>query len=595
MPVRLTTLAIAAGGLVVFLLGFLLLHGSLAAESGSWTKTITHDDEYAFWVIADGAARTPPSDANPFYAEATGVSNPWISYPAVVAAGRIARWLDVPALTLLPVWKVGAPFALWVALWLGLWRCHGVSRMPAAALALTVLAGTLILAGHAQHLATRFSRPLDGLVPAALWLCLVTRSAPLRGRSLLVAAACAAVTLVLSPYLAAFATLTTGLLWLQRRDTNSRPLLGLAAASSLAGLALMWVLMAGAGENRWMSAALGFDGSHAGGRLWFGLALGIGAIAAVVVRRRNVGARPSDAVLLSVLAIEPASVLVEPILGQGYGFALHRYYYLVFEVLAILQWLADHPRDKSDESRGTIALASVAAITIALSLHPMTSIFRWVRSAPGNSDLDNSHLLLVLTPILFVVVHVGRRLSTHAAWHRTAPAIAVGSALLCFAQGPRQLTTAHEDLPFAGAHTWLGNHASAGEVVLTLPPDYGLYDYAPLVSDVTVYYNHYASRLTADDYEREYRKSVYFSLYCGVLDQPGVPIPVSLDERLREFRLDFILASKGELDDRWRRQVAPQLPPLEGRVDRSVRRQLGERLHTVYEDDESVLWRVVLP
>jgi hypothetical protein len=594
MPVRLTTLAIAAGGLVVFLVGFLLLHGPLTKESGAWTKTITHDDEYAFWVIADGAARTPPSDANPFYAEAAGVSNPWISYPTVVAAGRLARWLDVPVLALLPVWKVGAPFALWLALWFVLWRCHGVARLPAAAVALVVLAGTLVLAGHAQHLATRFSRPLDGLVPATLWLGLVTRPAPLRGRSVLVAGLSAAGVLLLSPYLAAFATLTTGLLWLQRRDAASRPLLGLAVASSVAGLAMMAVLMAGAGENRWMSAALGFDGSHAGGRFWFGLALGLGAIAAVVLRRRHVGPRPSDAVLLSVLAIEPASALVEPLLGQGYGFALHRYYYLAFEVLAMLYWLVDREHGAPTKP-STNAVASLAAIAVGLSLHPTTSIFRGIHRAPGNSDLDNGHLLLVLAPILFVVVQIGRRMSAHAAWKRAAPAVAVSFALLCFANGPRQLTTAHEELPFSGAHNWLADHAQAGEAVLTLPPDYGLYDYAPLVSDVTVYYNHYASRLTADDYEREYRKSIYFSLYCGVLDQPGVPIPVSLDERLREFRLDYILASKGELEDRWRRQVAPQLPPLAGRVDRSVRRQLGERLHTVYEDDESVLWRVVLP
>lgn len=127
---------------------------------------------------------------------------------------------------------------------------------------------------------------------------------------------------------------------------------------------------------------------------------------------------------------------------------------------------------------------------------------------------------------------------------------------------------------------------------MTLPPDYGLYDYVPLYSTAKVYYNHYGSRWVADPYEREYRKSIYFALYCGILDQPGVPIQASLADRLREFRLDYILAWKGPLNDRWRQQTAPQLPPLEGRVDASVARQLGPFLEVAYQDSTSVLWRV---
>jgi hypothetical protein len=126
---------------------------------------------------------------------------------------------------------------------------------------------------------------------------------------------------------------------------------------------------------------------------------------------------------------------------------------------------------------------------------------------------------------------------------------------------------------------------------MTLPPDYGLYDYAPLYSPAKVYYNPYG--LVADSYEREYRKSVYFALYCGILDQPGIPIQASLADRLREFKLDYILAWKGPLNDRWRRQTAPQLPPLKGRVDASVARQLGSLLEVAYQDGDCVLWRVI--
>ena len=60
---------------------------------------------------------------------------------------------------------------------------------------------------------------------------------------------------------------------------------------------------------------------------------------------------------------------------------------------------------------------------------------------------------------------------------------------LCFVTWPPHQQQANDSVPFFGAHTWLAENAAPGEVVMTLPPDYGLYDYAPLYSPALVYYN----------------------------------------------------------------------------------------------------------
>ncbi|MDA0335255.1 MAG: hypothetical protein O2782_08840 [bacterium] len=293
----------------------------------------------------------------------------------------------------------------------------------------------------------------------------------------------------------------------------------------------------------------------------------------------------------------PLAASVEPLLGRGFGIAVHRYYYLVFEVLAVVAWLSDtipvrNPHDQL--KRWELPLVTVSTgVSVWMIATPATNFLRLLpRSQPTNADYDNSLLLLQLILLLPVIVWCARRTPLARARPAAIGPIGVGLfACCCFAAAPVQLQSANRSMPFIGAHEWLAAHAETGDVALTLPPEYGLYDYIPLYSRAKLYYNPYASRLVSDHYEREYRKSVYFALYCGVLDQP-VPISAPLAERLREFRLDYVLAWKGPLNDRWRQQVAPQLPPLQGPVDVSVRRQLAPLAEVVFEDDTCVLLRL---
>ncbi len=595
------TYRIALAGLMLFAAGFLLLHGRVAEQSGSWRYTITHDDEYAFWVIADGFAQSPRSDANPFYAEHAGLTNPILSYPTVAIVGTLSGWFDVPVLTLFPLWKVGAPFLAWLAIWLCLSRIWGFREGPSAAISLCVLAGTLLMHGSAQHLLLRFSRPVDMLAPAALWLSCALNPGALRGRTAWGTGIAVAVVLLASPFLAVFCTITTWCAWLWSRrirtDPMSRRVLTVACLASAFGFVLLLYTMGPTVENQWMSAALGHhDGDLVGANAASILLLGV-AIAAVVGRHRRRDIARADVVLLCVLGIEPLAANVHLVMGRGFGFEVHRYYYLVFEVLAVLGWLADTipvrpPGGRLYRWEVPVVAACTASVLWMVST-PATNFLRLLpRAQPTNAPYDNGLLLLQLLPLLLVLVWLVRRTALSRLSHTMAGPLGCGIFVcLCFVTWPPHQQQVNDSVPFFGAHTWLAEHAAPGEVVMTLPPDYGLYDYAPLYSPAKVYYNPYG--LVADSYEREYRKSVYFALYCGILDQPGIPIQASLADRLREFKLDYILAWKGPLNDRWRRQTAPQLPPLKGRVDASVARQLGSLLEVAYQDGDCVLWRVI--
>ena len=162
------TLRIAAAGLMLFITGYLLLHGRVAQEAGSWRYTITHDDEYAFWVIADGFGESPRSDANPFYTEHSGRTNSILSYPTVALVGALSGWLEVPALTFLPIWKVGAPFLTWLGIWLCLTHIWGIREGPAAC-------GSPVPSTPVSYVAEWRGQPVVAL-PSSYWCPLFTQS-----------------------------------------------------------------------------------------------------------------------------------------------------------------------------------------------------------------------------------------------------------------------------------------------------------------------------------------------------------------------------------------------------------------------------------
>lgn len=593
-----TTIRIVLASLLLFAAGFILLHGRVAYDSGDWAYTITHDDEYAFWVIADGFARTPRSDANPFYAEHAGETHALLSYPVVALVGTLSGWLDVSVLSFLPIWKIGAPFLAWLLIWICLVRIWSVGQHSAAALALCILSATLLLHGHGQHAILRFSRPVDAMGMAAVWLSCACNPGVLRGRLVWGAALSMVLVLLMSPFLAVFCTVSTWAAAAWRggcRDADARRVLGLAVAATAFGLLLLMRVASDTDSNRWLTESLAFDGTAGTATA---LMLFIAAAVAVLLRCRKIGLQRSDQVLLCILAVEPCAALVEPILGRGYAFSVHRYYYLVFEMLAICAWLRDTipllaPECQRRAWETPAAIATLLGLGAVVTV-PATNFLRLLpRDLPANADYENSLLLLQLVPVLALTLWALRRGPLRQAVRGIGGWLLTGVFVCaCFATWPPQLVQANQDMPFAKAHDWLGKHARPGDVVLTLPPDYGLYDYVPLYSAASVYYNPYASRLVTDAYEKEYRKSVYFGLYCGILDRPGMPIPVSLAQRLQEFRLDYILAWKGPLDDGWRQRTAPDLPALSGMVHASVRRQLAPHLETVYEDDSCVLWRV---
>ncbi|MEE2657503.1 MAG: hypothetical protein VX733_03300 [Candidatus Latescibacterota bacterium] len=583
----------------------MVLHGREAKISGSWDYVLTHDDEYVAWVMADGASEIPSSDANPFYLQYRGVQNPILYYPTVVLFGRLARLLGDRAIGLLPLWKIGMPFVCWLTLWWCLTHFWGANQRAAACASLAVLSATLLLHGGAQFGLLRFSRPGDALWLVAVWVSAVFNPQRIRAAVVPIVGSVAVATVILSPYYAVFGTWATIYAGVERsvtqRDRVGAGVLIFGLGCAVFGFAVMVLTLQGTDESGWMQSAVGEATEGRQVSPW-PAALFLIAVVAVLVKRLRRGMEPwaLDAVLIGTLAIEPLAASVNVFLGKGYGFDAHRYYYLPFELLALGSWITTVMRPRGVSTGRPVwewlAAASALALEVVIVLSPSWNFLRVLpRDDPSSWTFDNSLLLLELVPILALVCWIVRRPPRwlpSPAKLPVAVAAAVAMCLAGYATRPSQLEKYNREMPFVGAHGWLSEHASADDVVLTLPPQHSVVDYVPLLTKAKVYYNAFGQDHVPPKPTERYRKAFYFNLYLDLIASPDVPIVATIEEKLDVLELDYILISRGEINDGWRRFVAPNRTPVTGTHEALIRRQLGSVLTTVYEDERSILWLV---
>ncbi|MDA0336434.1 MAG: hypothetical protein O2782_14820 [bacterium] len=594
----------ALAGLLLFAAGFVLLHGREAMLSGSWRYTIAQADEYAFWVIADSFADDPISDGNPFYYEQMGERNPPFAYPVVAFVGYLAAVMGVPAIYFLPVWKIGAPFVTWLALWWCLVRFWGVPMRAAAAASMLVLVIPQYVHGPLQFSLLRFSRPLDTVALVAVWLSVALNPQRTGWWYLPVVGGLSIPVFFLSPFYGLFGVWVLGASGILSRLTGrSLPSLKLALMSltgAAVGGGLLLAVRQAYSQSPWLQATLQYDPELDLPAVWSFVLVGAGLIAVLSLRGR--AWTRFDVALGAILSIDPVVAHDVILPGPDLQLAEHRYYYQIFQLMAITGWLwRALPRLDPEGGRHrweVPAIGGVCAMAATVLLQPELNYFRHLPLANGDSygAFDNALLLLGLVPLVVVAMWFVRR--TCAGQFLRRPSVAgllVAAFALCgFATQPSSLREYNEVVGASGPHTYLQQHASPGEVLLSVPWDYMLVDYAPLYSPVKVFHSHYGQRYAPRGFAWDYRRLLHAALLAGRLNEPSRPIERSLDWKLSRLRLDYVLASKGAIGD----MAWQSVPPDSTLHDRSTvdlaRSQLGSHLTVAYEDEDFILWRVHL-
>jgi hypothetical protein len=592
----------ALAGFLLFVAGFLLLHGREALASGSWLYVITQADEYAFWVIADSFADDPISDGNPFYFEQTGQRNPLLAYPTVAAVGYLAAVVGVPAIYLLPLWKIVAPFLTWIVLTWCLVRFWGVSRASAAAVSMLVLVIPQYVHGPAQYSLLRFSRPLDAVGLVAIWLSVAFHPQHSGRWYVPVVGGSSFLIFFLSPFYGVFGVwvLCAGgiLSGVTGRILPSLKLFLMGLVGAGAGTILLVFVYYSRSESPWLQDTLqyGTDLSNLY-VLWPLPLIGLGLVAVLCVSRRKW--TRIDVVLGAVLSIDLFVAHDLLLTGQDLQLAEHRYYYQTFQMFAIIGWLWQSlPWLSPGEQRRRWEPVVISCILVLQGIILVTPDFNYLRTLPrsiaSDDAFDNALLLLELLPLCVVLLWVLRR--THVGRYLARPVVAAPLiatfVLVGFATQPSALRTYNESVAARGPHEYLAQHASAGEVLLSVPWNYLLVDYAPLYSPVKVFYSHYGQRYAPPGSSRDYRQNLFVALLSGRLNETGNPMEGSLETKLNELRLDYVLANKTPPRDVVWQRIAPDWVRETGTMADLAQSQLGGHLVVAYEDEDFVLWRV---
>jgi len=579
----------SVGVLLIFAAGFLAGSGREAAVSGSWQYVLQHDDEYAYWMMAEGGRFKPRSTQNPFYREDLGVEDRFHPSPWILAFSRLAGFADRPVLFFYPVWKIFMPFLVWCAVTFCAVRHWGFARRPAAMTCLLVLIGTLYLAGPVQYTLLRFPRPGGGLWLAALWIS-VTMTRMARPWALPCVMALGLAVLYVDPYYAFLGVWVTAA-WLAWDGlicrSGSLALRHAAALAVIGGAATirLSVMTQHLDESYWLTLIFYAGNSHGAAFPGISWALFAGVGAAVLTANRLLSRAwdPLDRAVLVLYLADPVLASLQGILGQDGQLGDHRYYFFTLQTLAWVAWLVRKgvPALGRETVRPWHALIAMALMA--------SQVFAWVNPAyaywngfpvprPVFRDMDVSRVLAGWTALLTILIWLPaefQRIRQIIARPCVAWTALFAVALLGFAFCPSQLEFQNRNYPFTGAFRWLRGNAAAHDVVLTVPRRRAHIDYLPFYTGLQCYYNHdYGQRFSKNTDQAFFRRLFYGALLSGVL--PGYPLPQAgrMEEKLAHLRLDYILAESGT------------------GAEETVRGQLGPWIEEVYRDPSAVLWRV---
>lgn len=127
---------------------------------------------------------------------------------------------------------------------------------------------------------------------------------------------------------------------------------------------------------------------------------------------------------------------------------------------------------------------------------------------------------------------------------------------------------------FDVAYRWLNRNTPRDSVVLTASPKMGeLFDYLPLYTHQKIYRGLHGIYL--DRVALNYKDMFMAALYLGILDEISISGVRTMDEKLRRYRLDYILIDRKS--------------PFFSNVEKVMRGHLQE----VYRDNTCLIWKVL--
>lgn len=582
-----------AGAFLVFFSGFFIFHGREAATSGSWRYVMTHGDEYGYWAIAKGASEIPKSDANPFYYEERGASNP-IPYTGSELTGLFTRFFKVPLMALFPVWHIGMPFLLWASLFVCLKKLWGYPPLPSGVFSLLVLLSLLYLRGQAPHLIYRYSRPGDGgWLLVILVSLLMNLDGKTRWKALLAGILGAAVLWLQAYYILLPLLVLMGegawQLFFKKKKGIAAGLAGAGLLIGVSGLLHLLYIKIHLRQNPWLVKFLASSVSpHPPGLDAPSLFL-YSALAFLVFFLKIHLRRPLsrlDRLVLFVFLIEPLTMHLQILLPSTYHFSTHRYYFLVIEIAVLTGWLKEkwpllltNPNFRRWEWP---AAAGFTAFALFLSFHPGFHFLRGNLSAQESSYFDNSLLLLGIFSVLYPATWAWERFEKIRINLRRPAFVVFVIAVLTLAGYsllPSELRENNRAFPFDKAYRWLQKNTRPGEVLLTaMPSRFWMEDYALLYTDLKVYCSpHYGRLLSKDQASEDFREKFYAALLLGNLKEVSLGGQQTVEGKLKFLRLDYILIN---LPSPFAERIAGQLNGF---------------LEEVYKDEKSLVWRVKLP
>lgn len=596
--------------LLLFTAGYFIQYGREAANSGSWQFVINHDDEWSYWLYAQGYAQAREYGINPLYYE-DRYSPYLLPYPTAQIIGGLARFFSVPVLFFFPIWHIVAPFLVWFALFWSAYYFWRYPLKPAAFVSLILCLMTLHLKGSCPYILTRFSRPADFLWLAIFWISFVMNLKSERPFRLVVFNLVAMTSLWMSPMLAmtALVVMVLEMLWqmLAKKEKRKFPWFASMIISFFISCIFYFVTFQNL-KNTTKSYWLSGDWAQTFYRLlphsyvqdFFSASLLFTCVVIVVfgMRRLKEGkvfAPPGkkwiaslsalDRLVLYVFLIQPLISVLVLILNNGLSFeiTMHRYVNFLIQLAVLTAWIWEAAgflvnqstfRKKCDLLLWFLGVLSFAVVFF------FKNHFLLLGSLKSLNDFftdPSFQFLCLLCPLGFVALLVRKyeRLRVYFQKPFIMILVALFLGVTGFLYFPSQLDFSNKNFPFGGAYEWLAKNAKANDVVLTASSLYSRVDYLPLHTRLRSYFNEYAFWLSKDMRAAIFRRDFWeLLLFKADLNQIPLDGKATLAEKIRFLKLDYILV--------------PQAGPFRDVMTEQVKACFKE----VYQDKDSVLWKV---
>ncbi len=565
----------------IFTLGFFIHFGREAQASKSWRYVMPDGDPLYYWSIAKGRMMTPRCDGDPFYYEEQGLRHV-IPFTTAEIIGLLSKYTKIPLSWFFPVWQILTPLLMWLVLTLCCWKFW---KYPLDICAPGTLLLLLLLLycpwPGIQMILLRFSRPMDGIAPLFLWISLIFRGDPDNQKHRVAIVLASALTLWLQPFYAVFGLWVTGLEYvfsLIRGERFRRTALSLFATGSCLLSGLIYAGYAFFGKNL-KFVVLNPPKLMPVPGFYFLIpvlmALCVAGVVLFLCSRLKRSVTALDRLVLEWsffgLFVFGVCTFVPPIFMPAISdIRSHLLYFSVIMIFSMAGWIHEKLcalKEVRLFSKFSVVFMSVAAAFLLFTGITRKNIFAL------NSEIYFiyvSQYFLVLIFFLWILERFDlvKRfvLRKEVLW-----SIILLVAVVGYWKFP--VYSYNRDFPFDGGYQWLKRHAQKNEVVLTATADSRFGQYLFLETGLKSFF--YINGGIPLSPAQGYRRDFVMGLLLGMLDQAPLGKGLSIEQRLRVFRLDYILM--------------PKPSPFYD----AIKRQLQGHLLEVYQDQQCLLWRVM--